>query len=166
MPLEAQTQRTIRKDAAVEGVGLHTGQLVRIRFRPAEPNSGIRFVRTDAQGKPEIPVTPATLLDSSKHLRRTSVGNGVAEVHTIEHLMATCYGLGITNLAVEITGEEVPGLDGSAFPFLETLKYAGIVDQTAVRHPLIIKEPVWVGEGDATLLVLPDDHFRLSYTLS
>lgn len=165
--MEAQNQKTIRKEAAVEGVGLHTGQLVRVKFRPAEAGSGIRFVRTDVQGKPEIPVTPATILDSSKHLRRTSVGNGTAEVHTIEHLMATCFGLGITNLVAEISGEEVPGLDGSAFPFLETLKYAGIVDQSAGgRHPIIIKEPLWVEEGDATLIVLPDDDFRISYTLS
>ncbi len=80
--------------------------------------------------------------------------------------MATCYGLGVTNLLVEISGEEVPGLDGSAFPFLETLKYAGLVEQEAFRQPLVVKEPVWVEEGNATLLVLPDDQFKISYTMS
>lgn len=166
MPLDAQRQRTIRRDAALEGVGLHTGQHVRVRFRPADPHRGIRFVRVDLEGHPEIPVSPATILDQIRRPRRTSVGVGTAEVHTIEHLMATCYGLGVTNLVVEISGEEVPGLDGSAFPFLETLRHAGLVDQDAFRLPLQIKEPVWVEEGDATLLVLPDDAFKVSYTMS
>jgi len=164
--LGPQRQRTIRRDAAIEGVGLHTGQLVRVRFRPADPNAGIRFIRTDVDGRLEIPVSPATLLDLARRPRRTSVGTGSVEVHTIEHLMATCYGLGVTNLLVEINGEEVPGLDGSAFPFLETLKYAGVVEQEAPWQPLVVKEPVWVGESNATLLVLPDERFKVSYTMS
>ncbi|MBI4227800.1 MAG: UDP-3-O-[3-hydroxymyristoyl] N-acetylglucosamine deacetylase [Candidatus Omnitrophica bacterium] len=164
--MEPLRQRTIRRDAALEGVGLHTGQAVRIRFRPAEADHGIRFVRADLEGRPEIPVTPATILDLPRRPRRTSVGAGAAEVHTIEHLMATCYGLGVTNLLVEITGEEVPGLDGSAFPFLETLKYAGVVEQDAVRQPLAVKDPIWAEEGSATLLVVPSEEFRISYTMS
>lgn len=164
--MELQRQRTIRRDAALEGVGLHTGQLVRVRFRPAEPHRGIRFVRTDLGGRLEVPVSPATLLDPLRRPRRTSVGTGSVEVHTIEHLMATCYGLGVTNLLIELTGEEVPGLDGSAFPFLETLKYAGLVEQEAFQQPLVVKEPVWVGEDGSTVLVLPDDQFRVSYTMS
>lgn len=164
--MDLQRQRTLRRDAAIEGVGLHTGQHVRVRFRPAEPDRGIRFVRTDVEPPVEIPVTPATLLDPARRPRRTSVGARSVEVHTIEHLMATCYGLGVTNLLVEINGEEVPGLDGSAFPFLETLRYAGLVDQETVRQPVVVKEPVWVDEGSATLLVLPDEAFKLSYTMS
>lgn len=164
--MEPQRQQTIRRDAAIEGFGLHTGQLVRLRFRPAEANAGIRFVRTDLDGHPEIPVNPATVLDLARRPRRTSVGHGAVEVHTIEHLMATCYGLSVANLTIEIHGEEVPGLDGSAFPFLEILKYAGIVEQEATQLPLTIREPVWVGEGPATLLVLPDEQFRISYTMS
>ena len=164
--MEPQQQRTIRRDAAVEGVGLHTGQSVRVRFRPADAHTGIRFVRTDVDGKLEIPVAPATILDWARRPRRTSVGVNAVEVHTIEHLMATCFGLGVTNLLVEISGEEVPGLDGSAFPFLETLKYAGLADQEAYRQPLVIKDLVWVEEGSATILVVPADHFRVSYTMS
>ena len=161
-----QRQRTIRRDAAIEGVGLHTGKTVRIRFRPADAHGGIRFVRTDLDGKPEVQVAPAMILDTARRPRRTSVGSGSVEVHTIEHLMATCYGLGVTNLTIEINGEEVPGLDGSAFPFLETMKYAGLVDQDAYRQPLIVKEAVWAGEGNATVFVIPDDEFKISYTMS
>lgn len=164
--MEPLRQRTIRRDAALEGVGLHTGQSVRVKFRPAEADAGIRFVRTDLDGRPEIPVKPSMILDLAKRPRRTSVGHGTGEVHTIEHLMATCYGLGVTNLLVEISGEEVPGLDGSAFPFLETLKYAGVVEQDATRQPLVIKDPIWAEEGSASLMVLPSDEFRLSYTMS
>ena len=164
--MEPLRQRTIRRDAALEGAGLHTGQTVRVRFRPADVDAGIRFVRTDLDGRPEIPATPAAILDPVRRPRRTSIGVGQAEVHTIEHLMATCFGLGVTNLLVEITGEEVPGLDGSAFPFLETLKYAGVVEQDAVRQPMVVKDPVWAEEGSASLFVLPSEEFRLSYTMS
>jgi UDP-3-O-acyl N-acetylglucosamine deacetylase len=164
--VEPLRQRTIRRDAALEGVGLHTGRTVRVRFRPADADTGIRFVRTDLDGRPEIPATPAAILDPVRRPRRTSVGVGQAEVHTIEHLMATCFGLGVTNLLVEIAGEEVPGLDGSAFPFLETLKYAGVVEQEGTRQPLVVKDPVWVEEGSASLFVLPSEEFRLSYTMS
>lgn len=164
--MEPLRQRTIRRDAALEGVGLHTGQTVRVRFHPADADAGIRFVRTDLEGRPEIAATPAMILDPARRPRRTSVGVGAAEVHTIEHLMATCFGLGVTNLLVEINGEEVPGLDGSAFPFLEALKTAGLVEQEAVRQPLVVKEPVWAEEGAASLFVLPSEEFRLSYTMS
>lgn len=159
-------QQTIRKPARVEGVGLHTGQTVRVEFKPAPSDSGITFIRTDLAGsKPVIASVPA-ILEASRRARRTSVGNGAVEVHTIEHLMASCFGSGIDNLRVELSGEEVPGMDGSAYPFMEVFKQVGLQEQGASRRPIPVREPVWVEEGPASVAIFPCDNFRISYTLS
>lgn len=159
-------QRTLLKPARVEGIGLHTGRQVRAEFKPAPPNSGITFLRTDLAGSKPVTASVPMILDVSRRTRRTSVGNGVVEVHTIEHLMASCVGSGIDNLLVEISGEEVPGMDGSAYPFVEVFKRVGFQDQSAARKMIPVREPVWIEEGGAAVAVFPSDAFRVSYTLS
>ncbi len=161
-----ERQHTIRKPVRVEGVGLHTGRSVRVEFKPAPPDAGIVFVRTDLAGSSPVPANVSTLVESRRRPRRTSVGNGVVEVHTIEHLMASCFGCGIDNLIVEIDGEEVPGLDGSAHPFLEVFKRVGLQEQASARGIIPVREPLWVEEGSASLAVFPAESFRVSYTLS
>ncbi len=159
-------QQTIRAPARVEGVGLHTGQRVRLEFKPAPPESGITFLRTDLAGSKPVVASVQTVLDIARRARRTSIGNGPVEVHTIEHLMASCYGAGIDNLQVEINGEEVPGLDGSAYPFLEIFKRVGIQEQAAPRRLIQVREAVWVEEGSSAVAIFPAEQFRVSYTLS
>ncbi len=159
-------QRTIRKPARVEGVGLHTGQSVRVDFKPAPPDSGITLLRTDLAGSKPVTATVANILEASRRARRTSVGNGAVEVHTIEHLMASCFGSGIDNLQVELNGEEVPGLDGSAYPFLEVFKRAGLQEQAAARRTIPVREPVWLEDGSSSVAIFPSESFRISYTLS
>ncbi len=163
---EVERQQTIRRPARVEGVGLHTGRSVRVQFKPASPDSGIVFVRTDLAGSRPVAASVTSILDLGRRPRRTSVGNGVVEVHTIEHLMAGCFGCGIDNLLVEIEGEEVPGLDGSAYPFVEIFKRVGIQEQAASRRPILVREAVWVEEGLAAVAIFPAETFRVSYTLS
>ena len=160
------SQRTIRRSARVEGVGLHTGRKVCVEFKPAPPDSGITFHRTDLAGSLPVTASVASILDSTRRPRRTSVGNATVEVHTIEHLMASCFGSGIDNLLVEISAEEVPGLDGSAHPFIEIFRQTGLQEQSAPRRVLQIREPVWMEEDSAVVAVLPDETFRVSYTLS
>ncbi len=159
-------QQTIRKPVRVEGVGLHTGQRVQVEFKPAPPDSGIMFLRTDLAGSKPVSASVSTILDPSRRARRTSVGNGAVEVHTIEHFMAGCFGAGIDNLLVEISGEEVPGLDGSAYPFLEIFKRTGFQEQAGSRRPIQVREAVWVEEGASAIAVFPAETFRVSYTLS
>ena len=159
-------QRTIRKPVRIEGIGLHTGKTVRVDFKPAPPDSGINFLRTDLAGSSPVHAAVPSILDAGRRQRRTSVGNGVVEVHTIEHLMAGCFGCGIDNLLVEINGEEVPGMDGSAHPFLELFRRVGIQEQPAPRRSISVREPVWVEEGSSALAIFPADTFRVSYTLS
>ncbi len=159
-------QQTIDRPVRIEGVGLHTGQLVRAKFKPAPPGSGITFLRTDLAGSKPITASISTILDPMRRARRTSVGNGVVEVHTIEHLMASCFGVGIDNLLVELSGEEIPGLDGSSHPFVEVLRQAGIRKQELVRRPIAVREPIWVEEGESIVAIFPSDTLRVSYLLS
>lgn len=161
-----EKQRTIRKNVAIEGVGIHTGEKVRLRLKPAPPNSGVTFIRVDLPGQPRVPANVNYVIDLTRRPRRTSVGLGDIEIHTIEHLMATFSCLQIDNVVVESNGSELPGLDGSALPFMEQVKKAGTQEQEAVRKIFQIKEAIWIREEDAYIVVVPDEDFRISYTLS
>lgn len=159
-------QKTVKKEVGLEGIGLHTGEKTKIRFKPLEPNKGINFQRVDLYGQPIIQATLNNVIDTTKSPRRTSVGNKDAEVHTIEHIMAVLSILGIDNILIEIDGPEVPGLDGSAYPFLEILEEAGLETQNALRRIFQIREPIWISEGEASIIVLPSQEFKISYLLS
>lgn len=160
-----EKQKTIRKQANLKGVGIHTGKEVNITFKPAPPDSGINFIRTDLPGRPVIPADISYLLDASLRERRTSIRKEDVEVHTIEHLMASFFGLGVDNIYIEIDTTEAPGLDGSAKDIVKVLKEAGICEQDTLRKQLLIKEPLWIEDGDSTLVILPDENFSISYIL-
>ncbi|MGE4357334.1 MAG: bifunctional UDP-3-O-[3-hydroxymyristoyl] N-acetylglucosamine deacetylase/3-hydroxyacyl-ACP dehydratase [Candidatus Omnitrophota bacterium] len=159
-------QRTIKEEVELEGIGLHTGEKVKIRFKPSPPDSGIVFQRVDLPNKPFIQATINNVIDINRSPRRTSIGNNGGEVHTVEHLMAVLSILNIDNILIEIDGPEVPGMDGSAFPFLEVLEKAKIESQNALRKFFQIREPIWISEGDASIVILPSQEFKISYLLS
>jgi UDP-3-O-[3-hydroxymyristoyl] N-acetylglucosamine deacetylase/3-hydroxyacyl-[acyl-carrier-protein] dehydratase len=123
-------QQTLAGPASVRGRGLHTNREVEVTLRPAAQDSGVTFVRTDLPGVPRIPLREARIENRG---RRTCLVLGEAEVHTVEHLLACFQGLAIDNAVVEMSGPELPGLDGSALPFLVALKSAGIEVQKAER---------------------------------
>ncbi len=159
-------QQTIKKEVELKGIGLHSGRPVNLKFKPSLANSGINFVRVDLAEKPVIKADIHNLLEQEQKLRRTSIGGADAEVHTIEHLLAALFGLGIDNLLIEIDSTEIPGMDGSALPFFELLENAGVVKQDAKRKSFQIREPLFIQSSDgATLVILPDSDFKLSYTL-
>ena len=158
-------QRTTAKEAKIEGIGIHTGRLISLLLKPAKVNSGIRFVRTDLAGRPVIPAMLSSFTIAEKGLRRTSIGKGETQIHTVEHLLATLSGIGIDNLEIEINGPELPGLDGSAAGFVKVIKEAGVKEQDAVRKELHVREPIWVEDKDSMLLILPDVNFKVSYIL-
>lgn len=161
-----EQQRTIKKEFSVKGIGLHTGNEVTVKFKPAAANSGITFIRVDLRDQPRILASAKNLLDSLKSPRRTSIGFNGAEVHTVEHLMAVFAGQCIDNIIVEIDNTEVPGLDGSGANFLNLIKEAGIEEQGIPRKYFFLKEPVWAEEEGASLVVIPSSDFHVSYTLS
>jgi UDP-3-O-[3-hydroxymyristoyl] N-acetylglucosamine deacetylase len=127
------------------GVGLHSGQRVELTLRPAQPDTGIVFRRVDLPQPVEIPINATAVTDTRL---ASTISNGGAKVHTVEHLMSACAGLGIDNLYVDITAEEVPILDGSASSFVFLLQSAGIALQNAPKRFVRVLKPVEVREGE------------------
>src|SRR5690606_29778970 len=134
-----ELQRTIAEPASISGIGLHTGTTCTMTFKPAPENYGIRFVRVDLGGNPEIPALADNVVDVS---RGTTIGIGEAKVHTVEHVLAAIVGLQIDNIIIELDGMEPPIGDGSALPYVEVLQKAGFVQQDAPKDYLIIDETV------------------------
>ena len=137
-------QRTLKSLTCAVGVGLHSGQRVELTLRPAQPDTGIVFRRVDLPQPVDIPVSALAVSDTRL---ASTLSHGGAKVHTVEHLMSACAGLGIDNLYVDITAEEVPILDGSAASFVFLLQSAGIALQQAPRRFIRITRPVEVREG-------------------
>ena len=138
-------QRTLKTLTKAVGVGLHSGQRVELTLRPAQPDTGIVFRRVDLPIPIDIPVSAQAVTDTRL---ASTISNGGAKVHTVEHLMSACAGLGIDNLYVDITAEEVPILDGSSASFVFLLQSAGIVSQNAPRRFIRVLRPVEVREGE------------------
>ena len=116
-------QRTLKTLTRAVGVGLHSGQRVELTLRPAQPDTGIVFRRVDLPEPVDIPVSAEAVTDTRL---ASTISSGSAKVHTVEHLMSACAGLGLDNLYVDITAEEVPILDGSSSSFVFLLQSAGI----------------------------------------
>ena len=137
-------QRTLKSLTRAVGVGLHSGQRVEITLRPAQVDTGIVFRRVDLPQPVDIPMSAMAVTDTRL---ASTLSNGDAKVHTVEHLMSACAGLGVDNLYVDITAEEVPILDGSAASFVFLLQSAGIELQNAPRRFIRITKPIEVREG-------------------
>jgi UDP-3-O-[3-hydroxymyristoyl] N-acetylglucosamine deacetylase/3-hydroxyacyl-[acyl-carrier-protein] dehydratase len=151
----------------LEGRGLFTGEPVSMRIRPAPPDSGICFIRTDQSP----PIRIAALVENvSKRARRTSLRNGTVAIETVEHCLGACAGLNVDNLQIELNANELPGLDGSSLAFVEKLRSAGIQEQDRARTPFVIPEVVRVVDGDSELVALPplqkdSEIFEVAYEL-
>lgn len=157
-------QQTLKEPVTFRGVGLHTGKTAEVTVRPANPDTGIVFVRTDLDS--ERKVRAVVDFVHSDESRQTALLVGKGLVRTIEHLMAVFHGLGVDNAVVEVDGEELPGMDGSGKEFADGIIRAGLVAQDEERRFIEIKEPIYVDYGDQSLVVLPAPHFTISYTLS
>nr|WP_297356447.1 UDP-3-O-acyl-N-acetylglucosamine deacetylase [uncultured Caldimonas sp.] len=163
-------QRTLKSLTRAVGVGLHSGQRVELTLRPAAPDTGIVFRRIDLPVPVEIPVSAAAVSDTRMASTLSAGGDpGSPKVHTVEHLMSACAGLGLDNLYVDITAEEVPILDGSAASFVYLLQSAGIELQGAPKRFLRIRKPVEVREGEGPSLkwarLDPFHGFKLSFEI-
>lgn len=159
-------QRTLKSITKAVGVGLHSGQRVELTLRPAQPDTGIVFRRVDLPEPVDIPVTAQSVSDTRL---ASTIANGSAKVHTVEHFMSACAGLGIDNMYVDISAEEVPILDGSAASFVFLLQSAGIELQRAPRRFIRVTQPVEVREGEGANLkwarLAPYHGFKLSFEI-
>lgn len=160
-------QKTIKKVIHTVGVGLHSGQRVEITLKPGLPNTGIVFRRIDIRDSNDIHVSAQAVTDT--RLASTISFNDI-KVQTVEHLMSACAGLEIDNLYVELTGEEIPILDGSSSTFVFLLKRAGIEIQKAPREFMRVTTPIMVTEGDGASLkwarLEPYNGFKLNFEIN
>ena len=159
-------QRTLKTITTAVGVGLHSGQKVELTLRPAPPDTGIVFRRTDLPQLVTIPVSATAVTDTRLASTISHLG---AKVLTVEHLMSACSGLGLDNLFVDITAEEVPILDGSAASFVFLLQSAGIALQNAPKHFMRVLDTVEVSEGQGAARkwarLSPHNGYKLSFEI-
>jgi UDP-3-O-[3-hydroxymyristoyl] N-acetylglucosamine deacetylase len=159
-------QRTLKSLTRAVGVGLHSGQRVELTLRPAAPDTGIVFRRVDLPQPVDIPISAMAVTDTRL---ASTISTGTAKVHTVEHLMSACAGLGIDNLYVDITAEEVPILDGSASSFVFLLQSAGIELQSVPKKFVRVLKPVEVREGEGASAkwarLTPYEGYKLSFEI-
>lgn len=156
-----EQQITIKKSVSMSGIGLHTGTECHMTFKPAPENYGIRFIRADLGGKPEIPAIADNVIDVS---RGTTIGIGEAKVHTIEHVLAAIAGLQIDNIKIELDGIEPPVGDGSSLPYVKVLQKVGFEQQEAPKDYLVIDKTVMYHdeEKNIDIVALPLDNYRVT----
>lgn len=157
-------ERTLVAPAICAGVGVHTGQRVRLAIRPAPTGTGIVFIRTDVTDRDNrIPVTGDAVVDARLN---TMIENAAGvQLSTIEHLMAAFCALGVSNAVVEVDGPELPILDGSALPFVQLLDRAGFRRQEAPVRYIQILQPIHVTDGDKHAALLPCDRYEMRFEI-
>jgi len=157
-------QKTIKTEGRIVGKGLFGGRDVKVFFRPAPEETGVVFVRVDV---PEPVRIEAVATNIAERSRRTTLKKGSARIETVEHCLAAIAALGIDNLIVEVEGSELPAPDCSSAEYFRVLKSGGLVEQQAKRKEFVIKEPVSVTSGDASIYALPhtDSELDITYDL-
>ena len=155
-------QRTLKNIIRATGVGVHTGEKVYLTLRPAPPNTGIVFCRTDLDPVVEIPAKVEFIGDTSLS---TCLIRGGVRVATVEHLMSALAGVGIDNLYVDVTSTELPIMDGSSGPFVFLIQSAGIAEQDVYKRFIRIKRKVEVKSGDKVARIEPYDGFKVSFNI-
>jgi UDP-3-O-[3-hydroxymyristoyl] N-acetylglucosamine deacetylase len=153
-------RRTLRREVACTGIGLHSGRPVRLRLRPAPAEHGVRFLRTDIGVE-----IPANLAHIGAQDHATTLEKDGVSIGTVEHLLAALLGLGVDDVLVEVDGPEVPVLDGSAAPFVILLHEAGLRPLAAPRLHIKVLRPVEVVHGSKTARLVPAEHFEIRYTI-
>jgi len=154
-------QRTLASPAQLKGTALHTGESVNLTIHPAPPGHGFKFRRTDL---PDQPIIEAAVANVRTVERATTLVEGSAKIHTVEHVLSALTGLGADNALIEMDANEPPIGDGSAIAYVEVIRAAGLVEQDAPRVFLEPSEPVVIESKGSMMVVLPDTKFRISCT--
>jgi UDP-3-O-[3-hydroxymyristoyl] N-acetylglucosamine deacetylase len=154
-------QTTIAKAISYTGIGLHSGQDVTIIIKPASPDNGIVFVRTDLPGAPQVAAVAGNVTNA---MRATTLESGLAKVFTVEHLLAALYALEVDNCIVEINAQEPPVADGSSLPFIKLIQEVGVIKQDAFRKVVDVTQEQTIRNNDKFITILPYDGFRITFT--
>ncbi|MBI5448469.1 MAG: UDP-3-O-acyl-N-acetylglucosamine deacetylase [Gammaproteobacteria bacterium] len=156
-------QRTLKRTIKATGITLHSGEKAVLTLRPAAPNTGLVFRRTDLNPAIEIKAIPENVVDTTLS---TCLGKGDVRISTVEHLLSAMAGLGIDNAYVDISAAEIPIMDGSASPFVFLLQSAGIEEQKALKRYIRIKNKVTIKDGDKYVSFEPFSGFKVSFTIA
>lgn len=160
---QTRPQKTLARPVGFSGIGIHTGENVSMRFCPAAPDTGIIFIRKDLPAEPRVPASLEYVVDTS---RSTILGIGQVRVHTVEHVLSALKAYKIDNLYIELDNLEPPVGNGSADVFVEMIEEAGLELQEAEKKIFSLLQPIYYTEGDISLIALPSEEERFSYTLS
>jgi len=155
-------QRTLKTAVRATGVGLHTGHKVTMVLRPAPIDTGVVFCRSDLPGNPAI---PAHALNVTNTTMATVIEKNGARVSTVEHLMSAFYGMGVDNVFVDVSAEEVPIMDGSAGTFVFLIQSAGLEEQAAPKRYVRVLKRVEIEDGDKKVRVEPFDGFKIGFSI-
>jgi UDP-3-O-[3-hydroxymyristoyl] N-acetylglucosamine deacetylase len=158
-------QRTVKNKVRATGVGVHLGHRVEMTIRPAAPNTGIVFVRTDMPGAPTVKAHALNVNDTRMSTRIEDATTG-ANVATVEHLMSAFAGLGIDNAYVDLNAVEVPIMDGSAAPFVFLMQAAGIEEQAPAKKYIRVLKPIELKDKDKTVRLEPYNGFKLKFSIA
>ncbi len=160
----SDNKHTIGAEISYTGIGLHSGEVSTIRFKPADKDDGIVFIRTDLPDRPEIPADIDHVVDIS---RGTTIGKGSATVGTIEHVLAAIKGLNIDNIRIEIDGPEAPVADGSTIVFLNLLKQVGVMPQDSERIYFEFDEPISLSspEENVDIVIVPSNELKVTFMI-
>lgn len=153
-------QHTLQKPVSIKGKGLHTGVEVELTLRPASNNHGYKFKRLDLEGQPVISAIADHVTDTS---RGTTIEDNGVRVSTIEHVLAALWGMGVDNALIEVSGPEMPIMDGSSAPFVKLIREAGVIELDAVRKYFEVKERIVYADKarGVEIAIYPDDHFSI-----
>lgn len=159
---QSDRQHTLAKAVSMTGTSLHTGEQVTLTLQPAPENFGFKFRRVDLEDKPFITALAEKV---QKVERATTIAEGGVNVHTVEHVLSALTGMGVDNAIIEMDANEPPIADGSAMPYVELIKSAGLAEQKEARKVFEIREPIYQETRDGTILtIVPDKKFRISCT--
>ncbi|HXA44317.1 MAG TPA: UDP-3-O-acyl-N-acetylglucosamine deacetylase [Candidatus Angelobacter sp.] len=154
-------QQTLSRPASFSGIGLHSGNRVNMTLLPAPVNHGVRFLRMDLEGKPEIEARVENVSETS---RSTTLAKGNVKIHTVEHILAALAGYEIDNAIVELDANEPPIADGSSREFCKVIQAAGIVPQDEKRESFTPVEPIEFKMGETIMVLFPDNGFKVTCT--
>lgn len=156
-------RKTLKKEISLNGIGLHKGEIINLKLIPVK-TGGIIFKRVDLEeGKNEIKLNPDNTFDLT---RGTNLRNEFgATIYTIEHFMSAMHIKGITDLIVELNGNELPICDGSSIKFLELIEEAGVLDLEEDVEEIVVKEPIYLSKEDKHVIAIPYDGYKLTYTI-
>src|SRR6187200_2496962 len=148
--MTAELQHTLAKSAGFSGTSLHTGEKVTLKLQPAPVDHGIKFKRKDLADEP---TNDANIANLKTVERATTIGEGAVRVHTVEHVLSALSAMGVDNAIVEMTANEPPIGDGSAQPYVEVIKKAGVVAQESARSVFDVREPMYIETKAGSLIV-------------